>query len=152
MAKTILIVDDSSSLRTVASITGCSWYARPASITGRATEIALKMSAHYWRNLGRPGKSRFIGLAGGYHGETVGALAVTDVAIFRDAYAPLVRAGSCVPSPDARKAAGEALNAEKQRLEAAIEAVFGIVKVKRGATLEQMEQAIAAGRKRHAGG
>ena len=39
-----------------------------------------------------------------------------------------------------------------QRLEAAIEAVFGIVKAKRGATLEQMEQAIAAGRKRHAGG
>ena len=69
-----------------------------------ATEIALKMSAHYWRNHGRPGKSQFIGLAGGYHGETVGALAVTDIAIFREAYAPLVRLGATVPSPDARLA------------------------------------------------
>ena len=69
-----------------------------------ATEIALKMSAHFWRNSGRPEKCRFIGLAGGYHGETVGALAVTDIAIFREAYAPLVRLASTVPSPDARGA------------------------------------------------
>ena len=69
-----------------------------------ATEIALKMSAHYWRNAGRPEKCRFIGLAGGYHGETVGALAVTDIAIFREAYAPLVRLAATVPSPDARSA------------------------------------------------
>ncbi|WP_457279621.1 adenosylmethionine--8-amino-7-oxononanoate transaminase [Polaromonas sp. P5_D5] len=69
-----------------------------------ATEIALKMSAHYWRNTGKPEKCRFIGLAGGYHGETVGALAVTDIAIFREAYAPLVRLAATVPSPDARGA------------------------------------------------
>ncbi len=71
-----------------------------------ATEIALKMSAHYWRNLGRPAKSRFAGLAGGYHGETVGALAVTDIPLFREAYAPLVRLADTVPSPDARGAQG----------------------------------------------
>ena len=69
-----------------------------------ATEIALKMSAHYWRNTGRPEKCRFIGLAGGYHGETVGALGVTDIALFREAYAPLVRLAATVPSPDARGA------------------------------------------------
>ena len=69
-----------------------------------ATEIALKMSAHYWRNHGAPEKSRFVGLAGGYHGETVGALAVTDIAIFREAYAPLVRLAATVDSPDARGA------------------------------------------------
>lgn len=67
-----------------------------------ATEIAMKMSAHYWRNAGRPCKSRFVGLAGGYHGETVGALAVTDIPLFREAYAPLVRLAAVVPSPDAR--------------------------------------------------
>lgn len=70
-----------------------------------ATEIALKMSAHYWRNTGRPAKSRFIGLAGGYHGETVGALSVTDIPLFREAYAPLLRISATVPSPDARTAA-----------------------------------------------
>ncbi len=75
-----------------------------ASDGASATEIALKMSAHYWRNSGRPEKCCFVGLAGGYHGETVGALAVTDIALFREAYAPLVRLAATVPSPDARSA------------------------------------------------
>ena len=87
-----------------------------------ATEIALKMSAHYWRNTGRPEKCRFIGLAGGYHGETVGALAVTDIAIFRDAYAPLVRLAATVPSPDARGAQpGESAADVAQRAAAALQ-------------------------------
>ena len=91
----------------LAALTGLG-HAFYASDGAAATEIALKMSAHYWRNTGRPDKCRFIGLAGGYHGETVGALAVTDIAIFREAYAPLVRLAATAPSPDARLArAGE---------------------------------------------
>ncbi|MGB7501349.1 MAG: aminotransferase class III-fold pyridoxal phosphate-dependent enzyme, partial [Azonexus sp.] len=54
-----------------------------ASDGASATEIALKMSFHYWRNVGRPEKAEFLCLAGSYHGETVGALAVTDVALFK---------------------------------------------------------------------
>ena len=84
-----------------------------------ATEIALKMSAHYWRNSGRPEKCRFIGLAGGYHGETVGALAVTDIALFREAYAPLVRLAATVPSPDARGALPGESSADAARRAAA---------------------------------
>ncbi|MDB5799297.1 MAG: bioA [Rhodocyclales bacterium] len=75
-----------------------------ASDGASATEIALKMSLHYWRNLGRPDKNRFVCLEGSYHGETVGALAVTDIPLFRDAYAPLVRTADTVPSPDWRRA------------------------------------------------
>ncbi len=75
-----------------------------ASDGASAVEIALKMSFHFWRNSGRPGKNRFVSLAGSYHGETLGALAVTDVALFRDAYAPLLRACDTVPSPDWRLA------------------------------------------------
>jgi adenosylmethionine-8-amino-7-oxononanoate aminotransferase len=75
-----------------------------ASDGASATEIALKMSAHSWRNAGRPGKNRFLSLAGGYHGETLGALGVTDVPVFRDAYEPLLRAGTTLPSPDWRGA------------------------------------------------
>jgi adenosylmethionine-8-amino-7-oxononanoate aminotransferase len=91
-----------------------------------ATEIALKMSAHFWRNSGRPAKSRFIGLAGGYHGETVGALAVTDIAVFREAYAPLVRLAATVPSPDARSAsAGESAADVARRSAAALEDWLG---------------------------
>jgi adenosylmethionine---8-amino-7-oxononanoate aminotransferase len=70
-----------------------------------ATEIALKMSFHYWRNAGRPAKQRFASVANGYHGETLGALAVTDVPLFRDTYAPLLRGSDTVASPDARQAA-----------------------------------------------
>lgn len=75
-----------------------------ASDGASATEIALKMSMHSWRNQGYPEKNRFLCLAGGYHGETVGALAVTDVDIFKTPYAPLVRAATVLPSPDARLA------------------------------------------------
>ncbi|MBK7237415.1 MAG: adenosylmethionine--8-amino-7-oxononanoate transaminase [Sterolibacteriaceae bacterium] len=75
-----------------------------ASDGASATEIALKMSHHFWRNSGRPQKDRFVSLAGSYHGETIGALGVTDVAIFRDAYQALLHAGQIVPSPDARRA------------------------------------------------
>lgn len=69
-----------------------------------AVEIALKMSFHYWRNCGRPEKTGFVSLKQGYHGETLGALSVTDVAIFRDTYAPLLRHTHQVMSPDARQA------------------------------------------------
>lgn len=70
-----------------------------------AVEIALKMSFHFWRNSGKPAKTQFISLAGSYHGETLGALSVTDVALFKDTYAPLLRHSAQVPSPDWRQAA-----------------------------------------------
>ncbi len=73
-----------------------------ASDGASATEIALKMSFHYWQQRGDRGKSHYARLAGGYHGETVGALSVTDVALFRDAYGPLLRSHPLLPSPAAR--------------------------------------------------
>jgi adenosylmethionine-8-amino-7-oxononanoate aminotransferase len=69
-----------------------------------AIEIALKMAHQYWRNSGRPGKSGFVALANGYHGETLGALSVTDIPLYRDCYAPLLRESARVPSPDWRLA------------------------------------------------
>jgi adenosylmethionine-8-amino-7-oxononanoate aminotransferase len=75
-----------------------------ASDGASAIEIALKMSFHYWRNGGKPRKTAFVTLANSYHGETLGALSVTDVALFRDTYAPLLRASTQVPSPDWRAA------------------------------------------------
>lgn len=74
-----------------------------ASDGASAVEIALKMSFHFWRNSGQPEKREFVCLRGSYHGETLGALAVTDVALFRDAYGPLLGQAHVVMSPDARQ-------------------------------------------------
>ncbi|HEY4999119.1 MAG TPA: aminotransferase class III-fold pyridoxal phosphate-dependent enzyme, partial [Usitatibacter sp.] len=70
-----------------------------ASDGASATEIALKMAFHYWANRGRGAKRRFVSLQGGYHGETAGALGVTDVPIFRDAYGPLLHPSIVAPFP-----------------------------------------------------
>ncbi len=74
-----------------------------ASDGASAVEIALKMSFHYWRNTGKAGKTKFVSLEGGYHGETLGALSVTDVAIFKDAYAPLLNNNLLAPIPRVNK-------------------------------------------------
>ena len=78
-----------------------------ASDGASATEIALKMAFHYWANRGRPGKHRFVHLEGGYHGETVGALSVTDVPLFRHAYGPLLRRNLITPFPPRRAGSKE---------------------------------------------
>lgn len=91
----------------LAKLTGLG-HAFYASDGASATEIALKMSFHYWRNSGKPSKTQFISLQNSYHGETLGALGVTDVAIFKDTYAPLLMQSAQMPSPDFRLAeAGE---------------------------------------------
>ncbi|WP_414629488.1 aminotransferase class III-fold pyridoxal phosphate-dependent enzyme, partial [Cupriavidus sp. SK-3] len=96
-----------------------------ASDGASAVEIALKMSFHYWRNMGLGGKREFICLRHGYHGETVGALAVTDVAIFRDAYDPMLMSSHVVMSPDARQAApGESAAQVAQRALDELEALL----------------------------
>jgi adenosylmethionine-8-amino-7-oxononanoate aminotransferase len=63
-------------------------------------EVALKMSFHYWRNIGQPNKKRFVTLTNSYHGETVAAMSVGDVALFTDTYKPLLLDTFKVPSPD----------------------------------------------------
>lgn len=55
-----------------------------------AVEIALKMSVHSRVIQGEPHKNRFIALKNGYHGETTGALSVSDVGIYRDPYSSLL--------------------------------------------------------------
>lgn len=93
-----------------------------ASDGASATEIALKMSFHYWQNTGKPGKTGFICLAGSYHGETVGALGVTDLALFKQTYAPLLHPATVLPSPDYRTAReGETAVEVAQRAAMALE-------------------------------
>ncbi|MCD0506178.1 adenosylmethionine--8-amino-7-oxononanoate transaminase [Bordetella petrii] len=96
-----------------------------ASDGASAVEIALKMSFHAWRNLGHKHKREFVSVRHGYHGETLGALGVTDVALFRDAYGPLLRHAHVVDSPDARNAqAGEDAEAVARRAAAGLQALL----------------------------
>lgn len=93
-----------------------------ASDGASATEIALKMSFHYWRNIGKSSKTKFISLQNSYHGETLGALGVTDVTIFKDTYAPLLMQSAQMPSPDFRLAeTGESAEAFALRCADALE-------------------------------
>ena len=80
-----------------------------------AVEVAVKMSFHYWRNVGRGAKRRFITLSNSYHGETLGALALGDVELYKAIYQPLLMDVRIVGSPDCFERAPGATWAEHSR-------------------------------------
>lgn len=101
-----------------------------------AVEIALKMSLHYWRNEGYPRKTSFVTLAHSYHGETVGALSVSDVALYKETYAPLLFSAHIAPSPDCslrepgascEDQARQALSGMKEILERHADTICGVI-------------------------
>ncbi|WP_339827809.1 adenosylmethionine--8-amino-7-oxononanoate transaminase [uncultured Arenimonas sp.] len=69
-----------------------------------AIEVALKMSFHSHLNRGDGQRTRFISLTNGYHGETIGALSMGDIPLYRRVYAPLLLEPLFAPSPDAYEA------------------------------------------------
>jgi adenosylmethionine---8-amino-7-oxononanoate aminotransferase len=90
-----------------------------------AVEVAVKMSFHYWRNVGRTAKRRFITLANSYHGETLGALAVGNVELYKETYRPLLMDVITVPSPDCfEREPGESWPDHTRRKFAAMEAAL----------------------------
>ena len=90
-----------------------------------AIEIAVKMSFHYWQNRGQPRKTRFVTLANSYHGETLGALAVGNVDLYKAIYRPLLMDVTTVPSPDAYLAEpGETAADCARRCAAVVERLF----------------------------
>jgi adenosylmethionine-8-amino-7-oxononanoate aminotransferase len=80
------------------------------------------MSFHYWQNRGRSRKRRFITLSNSYHGETLGALAVGDVELYKKVYQPLLMDVITVPSPDCHlREPGMDWEAHSRRMFAAME-------------------------------
>jgi adenosylmethionine-8-amino-7-oxononanoate aminotransferase len=65
-----------------------------------AVEISMKMSFHFWRNMGRTDRHRFVTLSNSYHGETIGTLGVGDAGLFKETYSPLLAEPLIAPSPD----------------------------------------------------
>jgi adenosylmethionine-8-amino-7-oxononanoate aminotransferase len=54
-----------------------------------AVEAALKMALQYWSNRGEK-RTRFLSLAGGYHGDTAGAMSVSAPSVFNAAFEPMM--------------------------------------------------------------
>ncbi len=90
-----------------------------------AVEIALKMSFHFWKNTGFPGKTEFVSLTNSYHGETLGALAIGDVDLYKSTYAPLLMGSRTAPSPDCyAREPGETWEAHSRRRAADMEVLL----------------------------
>lgn len=90
-----------------------------------AVEVALKMAFHHFVNRGEPARRKFVALSNGYHGETLGALSVTDVPLYRRVYAPLLLEPLFAPSPDAYLAApGESAEACALRRAETLRGIF----------------------------
>jgi len=84
------------------------------------------MSYHYHLNQGKR-KALFLSLSNSYHGETIGALSVGDVSLYKETYAPLLIANMQVPVP------------KDQTIEAANDALVGLEE-----TLKEKGEEIAA--------
>ncbi|HTJ26975.1 MAG TPA: aminotransferase class III-fold pyridoxal phosphate-dependent enzyme [Candidatus Limnocylindria bacterium] len=72
----------------LAALTGLPW-SFFASDGASAIEAALKIALQYWRNVGAPQRTRFVHLTSSYHGDTIGAMSVSDIEVFRRNFAAL---------------------------------------------------------------
>ncbi|MEN8726345.1 MAG: adenosylmethionine--8-amino-7-oxononanoate transaminase [Sulfurovum sp.] len=93
-----------------------------------AVEAALKMSYHYHLNRGKR-KAVFLSLSNSYHGETIGALSVGDVELYKETYEPLLIANMQVPVPKDQSiaAANEALAALEETLKERSEEIAAFI-------------------------
>jgi adenosylmethionine-8-amino-7-oxononanoate aminotransferase len=88
-------------------------------------EVALKMSFHYWLNQGNKKKTKFVTLSNSYHGETLAALAVGNVELYKKTYEPLLMTTFTAPSPDCYdREAGESWEAYSLRQFEAMDALL----------------------------
>ncbi len=90
-----------------------------------AVEVALKMSFHYWKNIGQTKKKKFVNLQNSYHGETLGALSLGDVGLYKETYEPLLFDVITVPGADSyNMETGEQSEEYVQRMFAHMEATL----------------------------
>ncbi|HWB53268.1 MAG TPA: adenosylmethionine--8-amino-7-oxononanoate transaminase [Tepidisphaeraceae bacterium] len=81
-----------------------------------ATEVAFKLAAQYWFNLGHRDKNEFIGFAEAYHGDTFGAMSVGRTELFHRPYWPMLFRTHVAPIPGRARSGDECLAALEQLL------------------------------------
>src|SRR5216110_474684 len=64
-----------------------------------AVEVALKMAFQHWKQRGKPEKRKFVALAEGYHGDTLGSVSVGGVDLFHEIFRPLLFECLRIPAP-----------------------------------------------------
>jgi adenosylmethionine---8-amino-7-oxononanoate aminotransferase len=96
-----------------------------------AVEVALKMSFQYWQLAGRPEKRGVIGLEGGYHGDTFGAMSVGDSGFFHERFRPWFFPARHFPAPRCEEWAGAV---RSQDASASLEALRAVLAEEAGRT------------------
>ena len=89
-----------------------------------AVEVALKLSFQYWQLRGRPEKRGVIGMAGGYHGDTFGAMAAGDSGFFHDRFRPWCFPAEHFPAPRCREWDGVVGESDASASLAALDAIL----------------------------
>jgi adenosylmethionine-8-amino-7-oxononanoate aminotransferase len=91
-------------------------------------EVALKMSFHYHKNCGKI-KPYFVSLTNSYHGETMGALAVGDVQLYKDTYEEILIKTIQTPTPKdmTKESADEAIKEAKKLFEKSSNEISAII-------------------------
>jgi adenosylmethionine---8-amino-7-oxononanoate aminotransferase len=64
-----------------------------------SVEVALKMAFQHWKQRGKPEKRKFVAVAEGYHGDTIGSVSVGGVDLFHEIFRPLLFDCLRIPSP-----------------------------------------------------
>ena len=90
-------------------------YLAPSKIEGVGCFADMRIRKGEYVRTWLPEDTRFVTLANSYHGETLGALAVGNVALYKDIYAPLLMDVLTAPSPDAWDREAHGINLRKDR-------------------------------------
>ena len=99
-----------------------------------AVEVAAKMAFQYWHQNGRPERTRFAALPGGYHGDTLGTMSLGAVDAFSALFAPLMFGASRPPDP-----------ADSGGWERTFEALFALIRAERDAIAAVVVEPVVQG-------
>jgi adenosylmethionine-8-amino-7-oxononanoate aminotransferase len=110
-----------------------------------AVEVALKLSRQYWQLVGQPEKREIVGFTGGYHGDTLGAMAAGGNKDFHGRFADWFLPTHHVPAPICRELAGKVFSSDAEPSLRALRELLGARRDKISAVILEPSVQGAAG-------